>query len=95
MDIIGKHIYEVTEAEKLPENDADVIIEDGVWCGCNAVILKGVHIGKGGVVAAGSIVTKDVPPYAIVAGNPARVIKYRFTEDEIAEHEKLLSCRNT
>ena len=46
-DVVGKHIYEITEAEKLPENDADVYIEDGVWCGCNAVILKGVRVCRG------------------------------------------------
>ena len=52
-----------------------VIIQDKVWIGLNAVILKGVTIGEGAVVAAASVVTKDVPAYAIVAGNPARVIR--------------------
>ena len=93
IDIIGKHIYEIGEDEKLPENDKDVIIEDGVWCGCNVTILKGVRIGKGAVVAAGSVVTKDVPSYSIVGGNPAKVIKYRFTEEQIKEHEKILKER--
>ena len=92
-DVIGKHIYEVGENEKLPENDKDVIIEDGVWCGCNVTILKGCHIGKGAVVAAGSVVTKNVPPYAIVGGNPAKVIKYRFNEEQIKEHERILRER--
>ena len=54
-----------------------VIISDGVWIGANAVILPDVTIGEGAVVAAGAIVTKDVPPYAIVAGNPAKIIKFR------------------
>ena len=48
INMIGKYIYEVSEAEKLPENDADVYIEDDVWCGCNVVILKGVRVGRGG-----------------------------------------------
>lgn len=78
----------------MPENDKDVIIEDGVWVGCNVTILKGVHIGKGSVIAAGSIVTKDVPPYSIVGGNPAKVIKFRFTEEQIKEHERILNERN-
>lgn len=90
-DVIGKHIYEVKENEKLPENDEDVVIEDGVWVGCNAIILKGVTIGRGAVVAAGAVVTKDVPPYAIAGGNPAKVIKYRFTEEQIKEHERMLN----
>ncbi len=54
-----------------------VAIADGVWIGANAVVLPDVTIAEGAVVAAGSIVTKDVPAYAIVAGNPAKVIKYR------------------
>lgn len=54
-----------------------VLIEDDVWVGANSVILPGVTIHKGAVVAAGSIVTKDVPEYAIVGGNPAKILKYR------------------
>jgi acetyltransferase-like isoleucine patch superfamily enzyme len=57
-----------------------VKIEDDCWLASNSVILAGVTIGKGSVVAAGSIVTKDVPPYSIVGGNPARIIKYRKNE---------------
>ena len=52
-----------------------IVIEDNVWIGKRAVILKGVHIGEGSIVALGSIVTKDVPSHTIVAGNPARVVK--------------------
>jgi acetyltransferase-like isoleucine patch superfamily enzyme len=55
----------------------DITIEDDVWIGCGVQILSGVTIGKGAIVAAGSLVNKDVPPYAIVAGVPARLIKYR------------------
>ena len=57
-----------------------VTIEDFVWCGANVTILAGVTVGEGAVVAAGSVVTHDVPKYAIVAGNPAKVIKYRDIE---------------
>ncbi|MGV7211212.1 glycosyltransferase [Oxalobacteraceae bacterium A2-2] len=62
-----------------------IIIGDDVWIGYNCTVLSGVTIGQGAVVAAGSLVTKDVPPYAIVGGNPARLIKYRFAPDVIAE----------
>jgi len=55
--------------------EAPVRIDDDVWIGCNVVVLKGVTIGRAAVVGAGSVVTKDVPPYVIVAGNPARVIR--------------------
>lgn len=93
-DLIGKQIYEIGDNEKLTENDKDVIIEDGVWVGCNAIILKGVTIGRGAVVAAGAVVTKDVPAYAVVGGNPAKLIKFRFTEEQIKEHEGVLKERN-
>ena len=55
----------------------NIIIEDDVWIGANSVILPGITIEQGAVIGAGSVVTKDVPSYAIVAGNPAKIIKYR------------------
>jgi carbonic anhydrase/acetyltransferase-like protein (isoleucine patch superfamily) len=61
---------DVTKVETSP-----VVIEDDVWIGAKSTILKGVHIGRGAVIAAGSLVTKDVPPFTLVAGNPARVIR--------------------
>ena len=88
IDLIGKHIITITK--KLPENDKDVFIEDGVWVGCNVTILKGVRIGRGAVVAAGAVVTKAVPPYSIVGGNPAKVIKFRGSITEILSHEERL-----
>lgn len=67
----------------------NIVLDDDVWIGCGAVILSGVHIGQGAVVAAGSVVTKDVPPYAVVAGNPAHIIKQRFKDDIIKELLKI------
>ena len=60
-----------------------IIVEDDVWIGANAIILSGIRIGQGAVVAAGSVVTKDVEPYSIVAGNPAKIMKYRFPREII------------
>jgi len=57
-------------------NSAPITIEDNVWINFNSIILKGVTIGKGAIIAAGSLVTKDVPPFAVVAGNPAKIVKY-------------------
>ncbi|MBU1158563.1 MAG: CatB-related O-acetyltransferase [Candidatus Thermoplasmatota archaeon] len=62
-------------------------IGNDVWIGVDALILSGVSVGNGAVIGAGSVVTANVPPYAIVVGNPARIIGYRFSEDRI---EKLL-----
>lgn len=61
---------------------APIIIEDDVWIGANCTILKGVKIGKGAVIGAGCVVTKDVSPYSVVVGNPLKVISYRENADE-------------
>ena len=63
----------------------DIIVEDDVWIGYGATIMSGVRIGQGAVIAAGAVVTKDIPPYAIVGGVPAKVIKYRFESELIKE----------
>ena len=76
--------------DKLPENAATVVIEDDIWIGANVTILKGVTIVRGSVVAAGAVVTKSCPPYSIIGGVPAKVLKMRITPVEIVEHEKLL-----
>lgn len=67
----------------------DILVGDDVWIGYGSIIMSGVHIGQGAVVAAGSVVTKDVPPYAIVGGVPAKVIKYRFDDEIIKRLIKL------
>lgn len=61
-----------------------VMVGNDVWIGTRAMIMGGITIGDGAVIGAGAIVTKDVPPYAVVAGVPARVLRYRFQEDEIS-----------
>ena len=85
---IGQYMYDIKQ--KLPENDLPITIEDDVWIGTGAIILKGVTIKKGSVVAAGAIVTKDVPEFSIVAGIPARVIKRRFSEEDLKIHKMKL-----
>lgn len=67
-----------------------VVVEDDVWIGYGAIVLSGVTVGRGAIVAAGAVVTKDVPPYAIIAGNPARSVGTRFDASEIEEHEQIL-----
>jgi virginiamycin A acetyltransferase len=62
----------------------ECVIEDNVWIGVNAVILRGVVVGEGAIVAAGAVVTKSIPPYSIVGGVPARVIRMRFDDQKIA-----------
>lgn len=90
INVVGKFIDQVGDDMKLPENDQDVIFEGDNWIGMNSTILKGVTIGKGSIVAAGAVVSKNTPPYSIVGGVPAKVLKMRFFEDEIKEHENAL-----
>lgn len=77
--------------ESAPEtfSKGDIVIDDDVWIGYGATIMSGVKIGQGAVIAAGAMVTKDVPPYAVVAGVPAKVIKYRFSDDYIRQMKKI------
>jgi acetyltransferase-like isoleucine patch superfamily enzyme len=65
------------------ESKGPIIVNDEVWIGTNVTILSGVTIGKGAIIAAGSVVTKNVPPYAIFGGNPAHLIRYRFSAEII------------
>lgn len=65
----------------------DIYVGNDVWIGSSVKIMPGVHIGNGAVIGAGAIVTKDVPPYAIVGGVPARIIRYRFSDDSIKRLE--------
>lgn len=61
----------------------DIIVDDDVWIGYGVTILSGVHIGQGAVIASGAVVSKDVEPYSVVGGVPARIIKYRFDKPVI------------
>ena len=71
------------------ESRGDIVVGDDVWIGFGAAILSGVHIGQGAVIGAGAVVTKDVPPYCVVGGNPAKTIRYRF-EEPVMEYLKTL-----
>lgn len=80
-------ILQTTNCEAFGKGD--IVIDDDSWIGYGATVMSGVRIGQGAVVAAGSVVTKDVPPYAIVGGVPAKVIKYRFEPEMIEELMKI------
>ena len=71
------------------DNKGDIIIDNDVWIGYEAVIMAGVHIGDGAVIAARAVVTKDVPPYTIVGGTPAKKIRMRFEAETIAKLQQI------
>ena len=70
-------------------NDKNIVISNDVWIGRGALLKRGIKIGNGAVVGAGSVVTKNVPDYAVVGGNPAKIIRYRFNENIIARLKKV------
>lgn len=75
--------------EFLKIDNYNAIIGNDVWIGTNVVLKGGITIGNGAIIAMGSVVTKDVPPYAIVGGIPSKIIKYRFTEEQIDKLQKI------
>ena len=95
MRVVGKMYMQVTDElkESLDKNnvyDKDVIVEEDVWIGSNVTLLGGAHLGRGSNIGSGSVVRGSIPPYAIVIGNPAKVVGFSFTPEQIVEHEKQL-----
>ena len=88
--ILGRFYRTIKENEKPQGLDKDVVVESDVWIGCNVTLLAGVTIGRGCTIAAGAVVTKSMPPYCVVAGVPAKPIKFKWTINEILEHERVL-----
>ena len=87
---INQHIFNNFNGAGHPVSKGNVVIGNDVWIGSNAVIMSGVTIGDGAVLANNSHVVKNVEPYSLVGGNPAKLIKYRFTQEQI---EKLLEIK--
>jgi acetyltransferase-like isoleucine patch superfamily enzyme len=72
----------------------DVVVEEDVWLAANVTLLAGVSVGRGAVIGAGAVCRNNVPPYSIVVGNPAKIIGFKFTPEEVAKHEKILYNEN-
>lgn len=89
-DLIGRYMTTVKDEEKRPEDDRDIVFEGDNWIGANATILRGVTVGRGAIIAAGAVVTKDVIPYSVWGGVPARCLKMRFDADTLQKHISML-----
>ena len=87
---IHKKIFNIFNGKGHPSTKGDIIIGNDVWIGDNVTIMSGVTIGDGAVIANNSHVVKNIEPYSLVGGNPAKLIKYRFTQEQI---EKLLEIK--
>ena len=94
-DTIGRYMSTIRDEEKTPDLDEDVIFEGDNWIGTGCIILKGVTVGEGAIISAGAVVTKNVEPYSVVGGVPAKQIKYRFNEEQIRQHKKILNANVT
>lgn len=86
----GRFYRSITEAEKPAGFDKDVVVEEDVWIGMNVTLTAGVTVGRGSTLATGSVVIRDIPPYCVVGGVPAKPLKFKWTIDEILEHEAAL-----
>ena len=87
--VLGKFIKSTIKGRQ-HDVEKDIIVEEDVWLAANVTLLSGVHVGRGATVGAGSVCINNVPPYAIFMGNPAKVIGFNLTPEEIIEHELLL-----
>lgn len=94
MSVVGKNLKQVTnkikdELDVNHEMDKDVIVDEDVWIGARVTLLSGVHLGRGCEIGSGSVVRGNIPAYSVVVGNPCKVVGFRFTPEEIIEHEKI------
>lgn len=90
--VFVRHAPWIGDTPRLASNPCNsVTVGDDVWIGYGAVVLSGICIGRGAIVAAGAVVIEDVAPYDIVSGNPARPVGRRFSDAQIADHEAMLT----
>ena len=94
MSIVGKNLKQIDDSIKNQmdinhEMDKDIVVEEDVWIAARVTLLSGAHLGRGCEVGSCSVIRGSIPPYAVVIGNPCKVVGFRFTPEEIIEHEKI------
>lgn len=95
MSIVGVPLIDVRDEDKDRldvdnEYNKDIVVEEDVWIGARVTLCAGCHINRGSIIAAGAVVTKELPPYSVCGGVPARFIKFKWTIEKILEHETQL-----
>lgn len=85
-----QHVGQFLSGKNDDNEYKDIVVEEDVWIGINVTLLAGAYIGRGAIIGACSVVTKKIPPYAIAVGNPAKVIKFKWSIEEILKHESVL-----
>ena len=88
--VLGRFFSSITEDEKPKNLDKDVVVESDAWIGRNCSIMPGVTIGRGCTIGACSLISRDIPPYCVAVGVPAKPVKFKWTIDEILYHEEQL-----
>lgn len=89
-----QHVGQFLSGKNEDNEYKDIIVEEDVWIGINVTLLAGAHIGRGAIIGACSVVTKEIPPYAVAVGNPAKVVKFKWSIDDIIKHENQLYNEN-
>jgi acetyltransferase-like isoleucine patch superfamily enzyme len=92
--VLGHFYRSIKEKDKPKGLDKDVVVESDVWIGRNVTLLAGVTIGRGCTIGAGAVVSKDMPPYTVCVGVPARPVKFKWTKQQILQHEEMLYLEN-
>ena len=96
--VTGNHSSETgvwfKELIHIADEEKDIIVEEDVWIATNVTLLAGVKLGRGSIIGAGSVCRKNIPPYAIVIGNPAKIVGFKFTPTQVIEHELVLYPEN-
>lgn len=82
--------FKTNTGDQKSDENKDVIVEEEVWIASNVTLLAGCHIGRGATIGAGAVVRSNIPPYAIVIGNPGKIIGFSFTPEEVKIHEEKL-----
>ena len=85
---VGMPFY-INAKYHIEDEEHDIVIKEDCWIGASSVLLPGISIGRGAIIGAGSIVTKNVLPYTVVAGNPARLIAMRMKKEDVLKHEEI------